>query len=246
MPRKEIDFDDEDAVLAEMARELDIPVEDLKIREARGASSFGVGTFYEVSERGAKYGKEWIVARDDDAARELALASVKQDLEQEPENFDQSFLESHIDLDRLRRDLHSDIADMAREDAEDTARRNPERFWQDAEGFGIDPPEPPKTKQGRRQKVRQVLAEETPEPTDDDIERFAEAVAEDRLKDPLEYLRDIYGNDDAVKKAIEIAGIDEDAAAEEAVSADGAGHFLSSYDGNTYDTANGLTYWRTN
>ena len=52
--------------------------------------------------------------------------------------------------------------------------------------------------------------------------------------------------EDAVKKAIEIAGIDIDAAAEEAVQSDGAAHFLSSYDGNSYTTEAGLVYWRTN
>ena len=44
----------------------------------------------------------------------------------------------------------------------------------------------------------------------------------------------------------EIAGIDIDAAAEEAVSTDGAAHFLSSYDGKTTLTKSGLVYWRTN
>ena len=39
---------------------------------------------------------------------------------------------------------------------------------------------------------------------------------------------------------------DIDAAAEEAVSVDGAGHFLSSYDGSTSETKSGLVYWRTN
>ena len=62
----------------------------------------------------------------------------------------------------------------------------------------------------------------------------------------MDYLEDIYGKGDAVKQAIEIAGIDIDAAAEDAVDTDGAAHFLSSYDGNSYTTKGGLVYWRTN
>ena len=61
----------------------------------------------------------------------------------------------------------------------------------------------------------------------------------------MEYLDDIYG-DEAAKKAIEIAGIDVEAAAKEAVSTDGEGHFLSGYDGETHETKGGLVYWRTN
>ena len=62
----------------------------------------------------------------------------------------------------------------------------------------------------------------------------------------MRYLEDIYGKEDAVKQAIEIAGIDYNAAAEDAVDTDGASHFLSSYDGDSYETPSGLVYWRHN
>jgi hypothetical protein len=77
-------------------------------------------------------------------------------------------------------------------------------------------------------------------------EIFAEIQTKNRLSDPMEYLEDIYGKEDAVKQAIKIAGIDIDAAAEEAVNVDGPAHFLSSYDGSSYNTKNGLVYWRRN
>jgi len=101
----EIDFDDEDAVLDEMAHELDIDPDDLKIRESRGLTGFGAGTVYEVSIRGGH--KEWCVVADEDQEQELAIEIVKQDLDESPENFTQSWLEGHIDTDRLRRDLES-------------------------------------------------------------------------------------------------------------------------------------------
>lgn len=87
---------------------------------------------------------------------------------------------------------------------------------------------------------------EPAEPEDSDIEQLATSMTEAELKDPMQYLEGIYGKEDAVKKAIEIAGIDVDAAAEEAVSVDGPSHFLSSYDGNSYTTDGGLVYWRVN
>lgn len=223
----EVDFDDEDSVLGEMARALDIDPDELKIKESH-LGNFGAGTVYEITIRGGGH-KEWNVVADEDAAHELALAIVKQDLEESPENFNQSFIEGHIDMDRLRRDLHGDVRDMAYEDLEGMSERDLVKL---AEEYGVDQP-----------------PEEDDENANEfewDLDELADKIAEDRLKDPLSYLEDIYGKEDAVKKAIEIAGIDEEAAAEEAVSADGEGHFLSFYDGNTETTDSGLVYWRMN
>jgi hypothetical protein len=107
---------------------------------------------------------------------------------------------------------------------------HPRGFWREAERY-IDVPDEDEG--------------EMPDP-DDYIEEVAEKMTEERLKDPIAYLEDIYGAEDAVKQAIEIAGIDVDAAAEDAVDTDGAAHFLARYDGNSYETKSGLVYWRDN
>ena len=227
---QEIDFDDEDAVLADVARALDMDPDDLKIRESH-MTSFGAGTVYEVSTRGGRM--EWSVVLDHDQMEELALAVVKQDLEQEPEIFNQEFIEQHIDTDRLKRDLWSDVLDMAIEDFTEMADRRPNDFWRDYENEGFDAPE--EDEDGDRR-----------EPEQSEIEELAEKQTEERLSDPMEYLEDIYGREDAVKQAIEIAGIDIDAAAQDAVDTDGAEHFLARYDGNSNETDSGLVYWRDN
>ncbi|HTQ43917.1 MAG TPA: hypothetical protein VMI75_14245 [Polyangiaceae bacterium] len=226
-----IDFTDEDAVLEEVAKAIDYPVEDLSIQSARNLEGFGAGDVYEITTHGGR--KEWYVVEDSDVERDLAIAIVTQDLETEPEIFNQSFLESHIDTDRLRRDLMSDVLDMRIEDLTDEAERRPDDFWRAYEGEGFDAPE--EDEEGERR-----------EPTSSEIEELAEKLAEEQLKDPIAWLEDIYGREDAIKKAIEIAGIDIDAAAEEAVDTDGPGHFLSSYDGQTHETPAGLVYWRHN
>jgi hypothetical protein len=226
--RESVDFDDEDSVLAEMGRALDIDPEELKIRVDR--SGFSVPA-YEITIRGgSKHGKEWKVVENEDAERELALEIVKQDLEQEPELFEQNFIESHINTEQLRRDLESDVRDMREEDLREMRTRD---FWREYEGEGLDLPD--EDEEG-----------ELPDPDDSHIEELAERQTEEMLKDPMSYLEDIYGKEDAVKKAIEIAGFDIDAAAEDAVDTDGAAHFLSSYDGNSYTTKGGLVYWRIN
>lgn len=238
----EVDFDDEDAVLAEMAAELDFPVDELSIETARNYESFGVSPVYMITTEGGSRKrafealtgrrdfKEWYVVLNDDAAHELALALVKQDLEHEPEIFNQDFLQNHIDLDRLRRDLHSDTH-SSNYDRLSEERTND--FWREADRYGMDVPE--EDEDG-----------DLPDPDDSQIDELAGLITDEQLKDPIEYLSDIYGDQEGLKQAMNIAGIDVEAAAEEAVSADGEGHFLSPYDGQTNETNSGFVYWRHN
>lgn len=219
-----IDFSDEDAVLDDVARALGIDPDELTIKEDRGLTGFGEGTVYEISIGR----KEWRVVEDDDQERNLALALVKQDLDDEPEIFNKDFIERHINMDRLRRDLHGDVLNSRIEDLSDMRDSD---FWREWEQEGFDAPEEDK--------------DGFPEPDDSQIEELAEKQTEEQLRDPMRYLDDIYGND-AAAQAIKIAGIDIDAAAEDAVDTDGAAHFLSTYDGNTHTTKAGLVYWRAN
>ena len=221
------DFGDEEAVLREVAEALGEDADDLTIEESH-MTSFREGTVYEISTRGGR--RSWLVMEDEDGAESLAVAVVKQDLENEPEIFNRDFIEQHIDTDRLRRDLTSDVESMTYDDLREY---DAEDFWREAERYGMDAPE--EDEDG-----------DLPEPEDGDIETLAEKITEDRLADPIGYLEDIYGREEAIAQAIKIAGIDEDAAAQEAVSADGWPHFLSRYDGNYDTTPSGFVYWREN
>lgn len=215
------DFDDEEAVVTEVAKALKEDPEDCSIKEDRGLTGFGEGIVYRVKCGGVEY----CVAESDEAAYELARAVVTQDLNDEPELFNKDFIESHINTDRLRRDLHNDVRDMAEEDLREMSDRE---FWRTAERY-VDVPE--EDDEGDMPDV------------DDYIEDVAEKMAEERLKDPMEYLEEIYG-DEAAAQAIKIAGIDIDAAAEEAVDSDGWQRFLSRYDGRSDETSSGFVFWR--
>ena len=232
MPRKKkkeaVDFTDEAAVLAEVAGALDIDPDELEIKESH-LGDFGAGTVYEITIGGGRTGKEWNVVENEDQERELAIEIVKQDLDESPENFEPNFIESHINMDRLRNDLESDLQNSNEENLREMRDRD---FWKEWVRSGRDLPE-----EDEDGNVR--------EPEDSEIEELASEQTAEQLKDPMQYLEDIYG-DDAVKRAIEIAGIDIDAAAEDAVDTDGPAHFLSSYDGNSYTTDAGLVYWRHN
>lgn len=227
MARKTIDIDDEDAVREEMADALDIDPDELHIQSSH-LEDFGVGTVLEVT-LGRGGHREWCVVQGNEQADELATAIVRQDLETEPEIFNKDFIEQHINTDRLRQDLRSDVVESI---SDSLIHTDTDDFWRQWEQEGFEAPE--EDEEG-----------ELPEPENYEIEELAERLADEQLKDPMQYLEDIYG-DEAAAKAIEIAGIDIDAAADEAVDTDGAGHFLSSYDGQTHETAHGLVYWRTN
>jgi hypothetical protein len=158
--------------------------------------------------------KEFYLVLSEDDAYQLAHERVKQDLENEPEIFNQSWLEGYIDTENLKLELMDDVTNMAYEDLVDENDR-------------LDDDDEDK------------LSEE-------DLQEEAERRAEGQLRDPIGYLEDIYGREDAVKEAMRIAGIDIKTATDDAISADGVGHFLSTYDGDTYDLPGGAVYWRHN
>src|SRR3972149_301738 len=254
-----VDWSDEDSVKAAMAKSLDVDVEDLSIEDSH-MSSFGQSVYKVESGR-----EEYHVVESEEVARDLAIAIVTQDLESEPWNFNQSFIQSHINMDSLRSELMSDVQNSRHEDLAEEAKGNVSRFIKEND---LDWPKPSEKTLHHHadvmsdentsakeiyNKLKGMDAEDQwtelgdePEIEDSVIESLAEKQAEDQLSDPLDYLSDIYGKEDAAKKAIEIGGIDVTAAAEEAVSTDGEGHFLSSYDGNMHEGPGGIVYWRTN
>lgn len=230
---KKADFDDEEEVLAEVRAELiknkDADKNDgFSMGEDRGLSSFGEGTVYEIDN-----GQSWCVVENDDQFEALALAVVKQDLEQEPEIFNKDFIEQHINTDKLRRELESDVQNMAEEDLREM---DAEEFWKEYDRT-FDLPDDVEAAQDEGEDPR--------DPEDSEIEELAEDRTKDLLKDPMSYLEDIYG-DEAAAKAIEIAGLDIDAAAQAAVDEDGVEHFLCRYDGNYYTSPSGFVFWRNN
>ena len=230
MSRK-ANFDDDDQVLAEIARVLDFDKDELTIKN--GSAPNGHGNAYTVSTHGGN--KEWIVMRDDDEFDAAAVEGVKDDLQESPENFEPNFIRHHIDMDKLRRELSSDLSSS---NADYVSDLEPSRFWEEAPGHGLDIPDD----------VQAALdaGDEPREPTSREEEEFEEDMTRDQLKDPIGYLEDIYDREEAQKKAAEIGGIDVDSAAEEAVRIDGAAHFMCHYDGNYETSPSGFIYWRNN
>ena len=114
-PKKKVDIDDEDSVLEEMSKELDIDVDELSIEAARNYEGFGISPVWEITIKGGR-NKEWYVVADDEAADDLAIEVVKQDLESEPEIFNKEFIEQHIDEKKLKAQLYTDVIEHRSEE----------------------------------------------------------------------------------------------------------------------------------
>lgn len=226
MAMQEIDFGDEDAVLAAVAVDLGEDPDDLGIEaeEVWGQDAYRVG--------GGN--RSYVVMANYDAMEEAAIAQVTQDIETEPGMFGQ-FLEHYIDTERLARDLYSDVHSgnydyfSEMDDDELIGELGDSRIVGDEY---LSEPED---------------EDEEPELTDRDglIEALADDRTERELKDPVGYLVDLYGNEEGVATAVKIGGIDVERAAKDAVRDDGAIHFLGSYDGNYLELpGSDIVYWR--
>ena len=219
-----IEQDDQELLVQlEMARALDVSPSDIKVTEGR--------PYDESFEVHLGRNREYVVVPDEDTAREIAVARVTEDLENEPEMFNASFIESHIDDKKLKKYVY----DVRMEDdyVGELASRQPRDFWRLADQLGLS--------------IERETDEDGDEldPTDEQVDEVKEAYAQQESENPMEFFRDHYG-DEAAKYAIEAVGIDVAAAAEEAVNSDGWEHFLAHYDGKSGTTDTGLVYFRTN
>ena len=187
-------------------------------------------------DKGADRGKDvtYKVWKNDDLAEAEALEQVRNDLESEPENFNQDWLTNFIDLDRLRNTLRQDQDTWTREDFDDQHRDYEDKVKAMVEAGKLD--------EGIFFKQNGELRKVTPEREallERAIEEWVEEEVANRLSDPMEYLDEIYGKEDALKQAKEWGGIKIDDAAKSAVNTDGWQHFISHYDGKSIDLKSG-------
>lgn len=180
----------------------------------------------------------WLVFRSEDLAEAYAVECVISDMQSEPELFNQSFVKDYIDDDKLRQavgdtnenweeDIRSlDYEEMLEKlvDGGYVESDDPIFFDEDGQSHPVDN----ERINAINVYMEQYIEREKPEP-----------------QDPWDFLRDIYGEEDAVKEAIKMVGFDVDKAAQGAVSADGWPHFVARYDGHSHTLDNDAVYCRT-
>ena len=174
----------------------------------------GMGHFsFEAEESGNEYHG----AISDHVARCVAKTHIRQDLEDEPQMFTQSWLMTHIDEDSFWRDMSPDIEEQVMESPESYA------------GF-LDDPEPA----------------DDGEFSEAQIEEMSREYIEDlKRQGSMAWLEDLgYTGSDLYSQFLPYVDLDE--AAENAIDVDGWEHFIAHYDGNSYELNSGVVYWRMN
>lgn len=182
--------------------------------------------------------REYIIFKSDEDAFDRARMQVEDTLNDEPELFRQEWLQSFVNVDRLRRDLYHDEYD-----------NNLTRFYED---YADEVEQVAALSDARQIDRDEYLDEEDafiPEKARDltsAIEDYVEQTTRKQLEDPVEYLKDMLGDDDGMQTAMKIGGIDIRAAAESAVNTDGSAHYLAGYDGEKISLPGGAVAFRTN
>jgi hypothetical protein len=210
----------------------------LEFQEAVGISDF-VQSLQDQLTVEAEDGNEYVIYRNDGAAEGIAVAEVRDLLDDDPSSFSSDFLMSHIDEDYLRRELASGEEDSTRDayseeypDYDDKKKFLIDQDYLDEDDF-ID-------EEGNDRELDGPLEDKI----ENAFESFIEDVVEKRLRDPVSYLSEMYGDDELMKQIINMGALDLDEAAQAAVDADGWQHFLSHWDGNSDDLPSGAVYIR--
>jgi hypothetical protein len=180
---------------------------------------------------------EYRVFKTEDDAEETAIQQVREDLEENPEYFNQDWLMNYID---------------GRDFFEEALNEMNQSYVDDIESESD-------SKYANRliaELVENGLMDEADaksdyaQPMADDLKSdYVALLTEDKMNegnDGLDYFIFNFGEEETYKMVIDNNLIDIDEASKDAVSTDGIGHFLSSYDGETLYLSDDCVAYRIN
>jgi hypothetical protein len=216
----------EDSVAREFADDFGEDFEDVEVTDW---DEFGVPYWQvEVNRR------EYMAFEDEDDAEQFAIGRVTQDLEDEPEIFNQGWLSSHVFITDTDRRL------IGLEEAEAEAEG-----MDDYEFAGYIDKEDEYT-EAEENDDTDAMAKIVEEGREKFVDDRADEIQRD-LRSPIDYFvddRGIFTMEELMKQPW--VNINVDDAASEAVRIDGVAHFLAGYDGAENTTDQGLVYYRQN
>ena len=181
--------------------------------------------------------EEYRVFKSEDDAELTAEDEVREMLEDSPENFNQDFIINYIDGDSFFEDS---LDEMNRSYAEDITSETDKKY----------------ANRLIAEMVENGLLDE-----DDALSDDGEELAEERIEDLVnlmteeqmnqgnkgfDYFVDNFGQEETMQMVIKNNLIDIYRASKDAVTEDGIGHFLSSYDGETLYLSDGYVAYRNN
>lgn len=251
--------------IIELANDEDLDPDDAT---THGDGGWGIG--FTVS-FGGNYGPEYLVCEDYDDAERLATARVEQDLDDEPEIFNQDWLMQFLTIsptdiriisgeegDRYAEDLDDERAieeaDMEGElepyeEAVEAAEEARDEYGSLSIEDGYDEDEFDRldalvdAADEALEAARERLGDVAREEV---ASNYADNMAEELRRDPLGYFQDNYGWSAKDMLDNNIGSLDYEDAARNAVNTDGVAHFLSTYDGNMIELDGGAVAFRTN
>lgn len=206
--------------------------------EIEGSLDLEKGNYSSWGEAGSVTidGTEYSIIKDEDEAYRIAVEAVKQDLEDEPDMFEQGWLMGHVDTgkaENLFTDIYNEMNNSYAEDIKsESSKTYTNRLAEEMVHKGIITEE-----EGVDEEFN----------LDDKIDEFVQPMTQGQIEEGeggLSYYRDNFGDFDANSIIKDNNLIDIEAAADDAVDIDGWPHFLSRYDGNYETTKGGLVFFR--
>jgi len=271
----------EDEALRELAKEMDLDADDFKTRRGTGRNSmevYGAG-------RGSNGESEWVVFKTWKDAESYAEDYVKEQIEDEPEIFNQNWLKGHYSIsDTDARIYASEDASFYVEDikTEDDGERVCREADMDDEWDAIqemkgelddlvnfpedelpdslsdynkewekakkaNPDDLDAAASDFSDEVEPLLEKRREELVDEAAEALEEKMSDETEKelksDPIGYFEDRFGEWEPYKRLLHI---DAEAAAKDAIRADGVDHFLDRYDGDHTELGRNAVAFGTN
>lgn len=203
--------------IAQLCEEIGKQEEDADIEDGKGDYHYRCEdstTYFKVTVGGYEYE----VFKNEDVTYNQAVRRVEFDVTDTPELFKPDFLARFVDEDKLKsaigdpyEDWGDDITSLDYEDKIEKLVDNDRIEFDDERFF---------TSTGKLRKLTKSRASIV----DELIEKFIEDTKPEF--DPWVYLRDVYGEEEVAKRAVELAGINAKEAAEACVSSDGWESYL--------------------
>lgn len=191
-------------------------------------------------------GTEWLIFDSHDEAEMACVDYVREELEDEPSLFTQSWLENFVTI------TDTDRRIMANEEADFRVRdMNDEELIDEADlRDEYDEIQEKIDEYEEKDKDTSALEDKLEKLVDEARDQLLEKIYDEwyeGLEDPIQFLceeQGIYSRDDLLKQSW--IQIDIDEAAEDAVNTDGVAHFFAGYDGNEVELSDGTVMYRTN
>jgi len=240
-----------EALVSHFGEEFQEEIDDsLSLTQGRYSDWGDAGTF-------TADGTEYNIIESEDEAEGIALELVKQDLEDEPSIFTQSWLQGFMKISNTdRRIIANEEADMRTEDMTDE---------EIVDFAGLD--DEMSELEDRKAELEDTISEledaddktayqDEIDVIEDEISDLIDKAKEEAhdkvyeewykgLADPVDFLveeQGIYSIEDLMKQSFIMIDIDE--AAQDTIDTDGWAHFLSRYDGNYENITGGFVIFR--